>query len=316
MIGKNIILAGDGHFHLYPCFEIASAFSELIRNLDSLIEYAHGNCNVVQQVGREPPAPPNHGRNGGARTHAPCLLETEKAAPFSVSDLTDISVADQEWEIFRLAFLAESGKYDFFHQIAGKQFDGFQMAEGPEANCLSVNKDGKTQLCLAAGRQIVTREKLEILGLGMESKIPDDLRAEEIIERILAAGGMPVLPFSPGKWLFKRGKIALKLAERYGKSLIIGDSTLRPLGWPKPEIMRLPKGKILPGSDPLPMPGEEKYAACYGFVYEGPFDVSKPLTSIKEIIANHPEGIFSAGQRCSMLNVAGRLMKLRITSAG
>jgi len=242
---------------------MARAFSELIRNLDALIES------------------------------------------------TPVIIPAQEREIFRLAFLAESAKYDFFHQVTGKQFDGFQIAEGPEVNCLNVNKDGRMQLCLVAGRQIVTGEKLEILGLGISEKIPDGVTAEEAIEKILSTGGLPVLPFSPGKWFFGRGRLAKSLVEKYGQKLIVGDSALRPLGWGEPEIMRLAKGKILPGSDPLPMPGEEKYAGCCGFVYEGPFDTLTPLASMKEIIANQPEAIVRAGRRCSAFNVAGRLLRLR-----
>jgi hypothetical protein len=96
--------------------------------------------------------------------------------------------------------------------------------------------------------------------------------------------------------------------------LLIGDSALRPLGWGEPEIMRWARTSniaVLPGSDPLPLPGDEKYAGCYGFIYQGSFNTAKPLTSMKEIIANSPAAILPAGKRCSFINVAGKLFRLK-----
>ena len=269
MINKKITVAGDGHFHLYPCYDPAGAISNLIENLGLLAQSARG-------PGRED-------------------------------------------DVFKIAFLAESKQHDYFHKILKKEIDfrpaGFEISAGPEEHCVSFSKQGKTLLSIAAGRQIVARERLEILGLGMETIVPDGLPAEEADEKVIAAGALPVLAFSPGKWLFKRADIVRRLAEKkFPRPLLIGDSALRPLGWSAPEIMRragASKIAVLPGSDPLPLPGDEKYAGCYGFVYRGPFDASKPLASIKEIIAGRPAEIFPAGRRCSMVNVAGRLFRLR-----
>jgi len=264
MINKKIIVVGDGHFHLYPCHEPATAISNLMRNLDLMAESARG---------------PGPGQ-----------------------------------DVCKIAFLAESKQHDYFHEILKNEIDfkavGFEVSAGPEKHCVSFSKQGKQELCLVAGRQIVTRERLEILGLGMEEIVPDGIPAEEAVGKVIAAGGLPALAFSPGKWLFNRGKIAFALAERHQENILIGDSALRPAGWPEPEIMRRAKGKILPGSDPLPLPGDEKYAGCYGFIYQGSFDISKPLTSMKEIIAATPPAIIPAGRRCSFINVAGRLFRL------
>ncbi|MDO9541456.1 MAG: hypothetical protein Q7J98_03925 [Kiritimatiellia bacterium] len=269
MINKKIIVAGDGHFHLYPCYEPARAISNLIDNLDLLAESARG--------------------------------------------------LGQEEDVFKIAFLVESKQHDYFHKILKKEIDfravGFEVSAGPEEHCVSFSKQGKFLLAIVAGRQIVTNEKLEILGLGMDAIVPDGLPAEEAVEKVIAAGGLPVLAFSPGKWLFKRANIVRRLAQtKFPRPLLIGDSALRPLGWGAPEIMRQAGAHniaVLPGSDPLPLPGDEKYAGCYGFVYQGFFDASKPLASIKGIIADHPGEIFPAGKRCSMVNVVGRLFRLR-----
>lgn len=265
MISKKIIIAGDGHFHLYPCHEPATAISNLIYNLDLIARSASG--------------------------------------------------FEPGQDVCKIAFLAESKQRNYFHQMLKNEIDfraiGLEVSAGPEKHCVSFSKQGKQELCLVAGRQIVTKKKLEILGLGMEEIVPDGLPAEEVIERIIAPGGMPVLAFSPGKWLFKRGRLAMALVEKHRQNLLIGDSALRPLGWGEPEIMRRAEGKTLPGSDLLPMPGEEKYAGCYGFIYQGSFDTSMPLTSMREIITATSQAIMSAGRRCSFINVAGRLYRLR-----
>lgn len=267
MLSKKIIVAGDGHFHLYPCHEPASAIRSLIRNLGLMAKSASG--------------------------------------------------FEPDQDVFKIAFLTESKQYDYFHKILKNELDfrmiDLQVAAGPEEHCVSLGNQMKQELCLVAGRQIVTREKLEILGLGMEEIVPDGLSAEDAVERVMAADGLPVLAFSPGKWLFKRGKIALKLAERYQKSLLIGDSALRPIGWGEPDIMRRARENniaVLAGSDPLPLPGEEKYAGCYGFIYQGPFNTARPLTALKEILAVKPQTILSSGRRHSLLNFADKLCRL------
>ncbi len=266
MTSNQVIVAGDAHFHIYPCFDPPAAISILIRNL----ERAAGAANA--------------------------------GAPGR--------------EIFKIAFLAESKQNNYFQKILKNEISfkalDLEAAAGPGEHCVSLRKQGKHKLCLVAGRQIVTGEKLEILALGMEEIVPDGLPADKVIEKIIAADGLPVLAFSPGKWLFKRGQLAMALVEKYGGGkLLVGDSALRPLGWGAPAIMRRAKGAILPGSDPLPLPGEEKYAGCYGFIYRGSFDPARPLAAIKEIIADSPAEIMPAGRRCSPLNVFGRLLRLR-----
>ncbi|MFA7160707.1 MAG: hypothetical protein WC299_15530, partial [Kiritimatiellia bacterium] len=87
-------------------------------------------------------------------------------------------------------------------------------------------------------------------------------------------------------------------------------------GWTRPDIMRLSGAAVLPGSDPLPMPGEEQYAGSYGFVYRGDFDAARPLSSMKRIVANFPMAIVPAGRRCSAINVAARLFRLKGKAKG
>ncbi len=122
----------------------------------------------------------------------------------------------------------------------------------------------------------------------MRATIPDGLPAVEVIRRVIEAGGIPVLAWSPGKWLFARGRLVRDLiASDQGRILRLGDTTLRPTLWPAPRLMKLAHERgmtVIPGSDPLPLAGEERYAGTYGFIYQGAFDASQPAASIGRML--------------------------------
>ena len=264
MTSETTTVAGDGHFHIYPCHDPAEIIGRLVDNLALLA-----------------------GRDSNA---------------------------------FKIAFFAESRACDYFNKIRDRKISfekiGLEISHGPEEHCISLRRGGRTELCLVAGRQIVTAEKLEVLGLAMEVLVPDGQPEDETVRMVAAAGGLPVLAFAPGKWFFGRGIVARGLVGRFGKELIIGDSALRPRGWTRPDIMCLSGAAVLPGSDPLPMPGEEKYAGSYGFVYRGDFDTARPLAAMKRIMAGFPSAIMPAGLRCSVINVAARLFRLKGKAEG
>lgn len=268
------IVAADGHVHVYPAYDIKAVFRHLIQNLDRLAGLPAG------------------------------LAEPETIAS----------------RIHKLAFLAESREHDFFSRLQNQDksvvADGLEVASAPDPVCVTVDVRGAGRVCLVAGRQIVTRERLEILALAMRAKIPDGLPARDVIQKVIAAGGIPVLAWSPGKWLFARGRLVRDLIESdHAKVLCLGDTTLRPKLWPEPRLMQLARERglaVVPGSDPLPFAGEERYAGTYGFVCQGAFDAGHPAVSIRQILIG-PGAITPAGERCSPWAVARRLYQLQTT---
>jgi len=272
------IVAADGHVHLYPAYDIKALFRSLIQNLDRLADIAGFAASGII----------------GNSTH-------------------------------KLAFLAESREHDFFSRLQDQDkaivANGLEITNAPDPVCVTVGFRGIGQVCLVAGRQIVTRERLEILALAMRAKIPDGLPARDVIQKVVEAGGIPVLAWSPGKWLFARGRLARDLiANDQGQSLCLGDTTLRPTLWPEPRLMRRARARgmaVIPGSDPLPFAGEERYAGTYGFIYQGAFDVERPAASISRMLAGPPaassagNGLMQVGARCGTLDVARRLYQLR-----
>lgn len=225
--------------------------------------------------------------------------------------------------IHKLAFLAESREHDFFSRLKDRDKTivghGLEITSAPDQVCVMVGVRGVGRVCLVAGRQIVTHERLEILGLAMHAKIPDGLPTRDVIQKVVEAGGIPALAWAPGKWLFARGRLVRDLiASDQAKVLRLGDTTLRPTLWPEPRLMKLARERgmaVIPGSDPLPFAGEERYAGTYGFIYQGAFDAERPVASMRQILTG-PGTITPAGERCSPWAIAWRLYQLRTKNSG
>lgn len=209
-------------------------------------------------------------------------------------------------------FLAERHDCRFFRQLK----EGLCKISGaecdPRDDVLGIrNAEGK-RLWLAAGRQVVTAERLEILALTTDAEIPDGLPAREVIRKILELGAVPVLAWAPGKWFFGRGKIVRELIDSEpAGSFLLGDTTLRPTVWPEPLLMRHAKKKgfkIVAGSDPLPVPGEEAKAVSYGIRCDGKIDPAQPLKSLRDML-NNLSGMEKFGRRDSLFSVLTRLQK-------
>lgn len=191
--------------------------------------------------------------------------------------------------------LAESAGvccFRLFREGGGE--DGWSFAPTAEPESL-VARRGDDRLILVAGRQVVTREGLEVLALATAADFPDGQPLDETLDRARAAGALPVLPWGFGKWWFSRGaRVARELAARRGE-LYLGDNAGRPelaglLGslwgslWGSgPRLFRAAAESgipVLPGSDPLPLPGHAARAGSYGFLLSGALDEDRPARSL------------------------------------
>jgi hypothetical protein len=186
---------------------------------------------------------------------------------------------------------------------------GWRCAGGA-GGALVLSAPGGGALHVLAGRQLVTRERLEVLALATEAAFDDGLSVREALGAVRAAGGVPVLPWAPGKWFFARGRIVAELlADSVPGDFLVGDTALRPLGWPEPALMRAARERgfaVLAGSDPLPFPGEEHRAGRYGVEFDGAFDPARPAASIRALLPTPGRLI---GRRLSFPGVVRRLWK-------
>jgi hypothetical protein len=192
---------------------------------------------------------------------------------------------------------------------------GWEAAGSDDPDALTLRGPNGQRLFVAAGRQVISAERIEVLALTRDLDLPDGRPVAEVLDRVRDAGAVPVLSWAPGKWFFRRGRIIRSLIES-GRpdQFLIGDTTLRPMGWPEPLLMRAARARgfrLVAGSDPLPFAGEERVAGRYGVRLEGPFEPDQPAASLRALLQRPDTRIALAGSRGGVLSVLLRLKRNR-----
>jgi len=182
---------------------------------------------------------------------------------------------------------------------------GWQVATTPEPESLLLTRDDwpAGRLFLLAGRQLVSAEKLEVLALATSAILADHQALHETVEAVRSRKGLAVLPWGAGKWLGKRGK------------LFVGDNGGRPSFWPTPRpfIAADTRGiKLLPGSDPLPLPEEELRVGSYGGRVEGNCSNDCPAAELRKLLTTQSQKIIPFGRRLSAWQFVRTQLALRL----
>lgn len=171
------------------------------------------------------------------------------------------------------------------HELADGRWRFHPASEG---RSLVAAKDGRDVLTVIAGRQVVTRENLEVLALCCNEEFTDGRAVEHTIEKVIESGGLPVLPYGVGKWSGARGVAVDNLLKgAVGSRLMLGDNAgrLAMSGEPKQFALARDRGVwVLPGTDPLPFPSQAKGVGRYGLVLTGGIDPAMPAASVKQLI--------------------------------
>lgn len=158
-----------------------------------------------------------------------------------------------------------------------------------EAESLTARSGNGMPLTIVCGRQIVTAEGLELLALATADSFAESKPIAATIEAAVGAGAIAVLPWAVGKWLGRRGRIVRGLIEQRGAAIAVGDNGNRPVFWPKPALLRRAERlelRVLPGSDPLPLPSEATRAGGFGFAIPGALSQSTPAADLKRRLAD------------------------------
>ncbi len=224
----------------------------------------------------------------------------------------------KETSFEKILLLTEGRKNDFFSQFKkNREFSndsGYHFLDTKEDISLVLARHNKPLCYLLKGRQIVTREDLEVLLVASGQGIEDGLPIETVIERILNKNDIAVLAWGFGKWFFKRGSVIHSLIKKYRfPGLFIGDNSGRPTFWPIPQQFKRAKEYDIPiisGSDPLPFSDEVHKVGTYGFSVEGKFNKNEPAGSIWEILLSPETTIDFFGRRDNALSFFKRQSKI------
>ncbi|MDZ7370452.1 MAG: hypothetical protein ONB12_04690 [candidate division KSB1 bacterium] len=196
-------------------------------------------------------------------------------------------------ESVKIWLLTERQDCSFFSKALDYESAVYRFLPTAEAESLAVidRRSDAPMLRIAAGRQYVTRERLEICALLCRFYAADGFYdAKDAVHAVRQAGGIAAVNWAPGKWWGNRGRIVEQVLRDFSPSeLLISDTTMRPLGWPKPHLMREAEKngfRLLCGSDPLPFRGEEKWTGSYSCLMEGEFDPDRPAASLRQLLSS------------------------------
>ena len=215
----------------------------------------------------------------------------------------------------RIACLAERFDCHYFDTLSRSDIvlDGFSIQETLPGEIRMKRTRDQSELSVLPGRQVISREKIEVLALGCTEAIDDGQPALDIVYQVNHLGHVPVLPWSPGKWFGERGKLIKRLiTELQPGDFLIGDTPLRPYGWPLPQLMKLAAERgftIVAGSDPLTFRGEEKWLGAYHSVVDA--DSGHTAEGLLHALKSGEGNLQcrSAGKRSDVFKLANRLRK-------
>jgi hypothetical protein len=183
------------------------------------------------------------------------------------------------------------------------------------ASLLARHTTGRA-IILIDGRQLVTDEGIEVLGLCWAGNPPQGLPLKDTIELLVTAGAVPVVPWGFGKWWLGRGSSIRRLLDSDARAFVhLGDSAARPRWTPEPLPFKLARQygmHILPGTDPLPLREDAGRAGSYGFVLGGELTLDSPARDLKSLIrrSDHSPRIY--GERDRLLRFLSRQIRLRM----
>ena len=218
--------------------------------------------------------------------------------------------------------LTESAGFDVFSQFVSNGLPAglpdWSITPTPEEGAALLLYRGEPALLLVSGWQINTAERLEVLALGTRTRVADGLTLSETLAEVKAADGVPVIPWGFGKWWGTRGRILLDWLSGADAAagVFLGDNGNRPAGAPEPAPMRLARARgvaVLPGSDPLSLPGHARRPGSYGLQLSAALSPETPLTDLKTALrALRPETVSTYGRRLGFPSFLAANLALRL----
>ena len=232
---------------------------------------------------------PNHNSwiMGDGHVHIHKTFDLETLFPAALNNFQQHTQSlGLQGKIHHFLLLTESAGTEAFIQLrqSPNAVKDFTIQATGDENCLQIKSNQDTGFSIVAGRQIVTAESLEVLALGLDRPYPDDKPIQNILEDLQDENCLLVLPWGPGKWLGKRGKIIERAIRSFHTpSFFLLDNGNRPFFWPRSALFSQAAERgitNLQGSDPLPFPNQEKRVGSYGFFFPGTIGNEHPFKSL------------------------------------
>lgn len=187
-------------------------------------------------------------------------------------------------------FLADSPDENGFGRLhqqcnTADSMGGWRVHNTREPTSVQLWANGGKCLVIVAGRQIISRKKLEVLAVGTRRQFDHGRSVSALIRTVARANALPIIPWGAGKWLGRRGQLVENLIRSSElPSFFLGDSGNRPAFWPQPSLFRVAKKHgigNLPGSDPLPFSSEVQRVGSFGVALNCSLDLEKPAQDLK-----------------------------------
>lgn len=188
----------------------------------------------------------------------------------------------------------------------GKNISNWIIKLTGNTNTILLIDESNFKLFVVAGRQIVTKERLEVLALGLNYDYYDGKSINEVIKYVTDSKSIPVIPWGAGKWFGRRKSFVEKLIlQKKTNPLYLGDNGNRPFFWSKPKLFELAeKNGIfnLPGSDPLPFISEVNKPGSFGFILDGELSEENPFDSFSKLIMESEKQFSAYGKLESLFS--------------
>ncbi|NNL86413.1 MAG: hypothetical protein HKP27_12205 [Myxococcales bacterium] len=169
-------------------------------------------------------------------------------------------------------------------------------------------------VAVCRGRQWVSREGIEVLHLlapldtSEASLERERLPLDQLLAALSPRTGVVVLPWGFGKWLGRRRsllRVEGRKALASGSTLFSGDIRARCWPWSSP-LRTLPELRVLPGADPLPLPGGFREIGRY--VFSTDVDPEQPpAAALRGALAGDAELHVAGGRQSLLAAIAGQL---------
>ena len=176
--------------------------------------------------------------------------------------------------------------------------EGCSLRATDEVTACRIERPHGPPLVLVEGRQLATREGLEVLALSCARPLRDGEEFERTIDAAQDVAALTVIPWGFGKWWGARGKkVDQALRSDRERPLYVGDNGNRLEAGSPASRLGGGAGPVLAGSDPLPLDHHYDRALSYGSRIEGSLDLDRPGTSLRDHVAGLRETPPTFGRR-------------------